>query len=526
MKKVIFAGILLFSSSYLFAQNASTAAYVSTSAPVAQNVSTATAVSTSAVSGEAAAVPASLPVSNSSVDDVINNAQKDIAAAMADSAPVVQDNAPKQAPAVKQNAPAKQDSAINADLGSLKFFIDYNLIFRALSYSNVDYTRAQGSEASGSVFSQYMTLDFTGQFENTIEMNARVASYGISGKTDGLFLSPYSSNDYSAFIQTAYVTFKNGDNKAFIPFSISAGKQNITAGSGLIIDSNQVGLAGVRANAEFFNYFAVDAFAAKIDTLDFDVYGGNISLKTAPTFELGVYSERNNSGYEFSQGVQSSTTTGYDNKNFYDFRIYNKDKKYNYNIEIAQQGGQRFITSTDTVNYNSMAFLFQGGMSGRVLDMKTNAGLLFSYTNSTEGNVFNPTFARRYNGIGRVGFGTLFAANNSDSFIALPDGFAGINTIGANLDVSPLKALTTGAAVYFYSASYAPAEASGAGLAQLFGAKADLGNEIDVFLKYNYLKYFDAGITFAIYMPPSDPNNVFANHDNSYLIQFEVNAKF
>ncbi|AKL97895.1 hypothetical protein [Endomicrobium proavitum] len=423
-------------------------------------------------------------------------------------------------------AAAPAPAVVETDNSSkITLLIDYDLKFRALSYSNVDYTRPSNDKLSDTMFLQYLALEFNGQFDNRIDMNARVASYGISGRANNVFISPYLNNDYPVFLETAYLTYKS-DSKSEIPFSLHVGKQDIYEGSGLIIGLINNGLVGMRGEVDFFNLFALEAFASKVDAANFDVYGGNIKLKTVPTFELGVYREYNDSGWEYEKGVRASTTSGYDDKTFYNFRIYSQEAKYKYNIEFAKQGGERFVSSTESVKYDSLAILIEGGLSGKIFNMDSNAEVLFSYTDSKNGNVFNPTFARRYNGIGRVGFGNLFAANNADSFLILPDGIAGINTLGAKFDIFPWKFLQAGAGLYLYFASDAPPDASGAGLAEVFGAKADLGSEFDFFVKYFYQKYFDAGLNFSVYAPPSDPKNVFANHDNSYLIQFEVNAKF
>jgi hypothetical protein len=151
---------------------------------------------------------------------------------------------------------------------------------------------------------------------------------------------------------------------------------------------------------------------------------------------------------------------------------------------------------------------------------------LFSYAGAKGENSFSPTFSRRYNGLQRVGYGTLFAANNTDSFIVIPDGYYGINTLGASFDILPFDFLTTGISCFMYSASDAPVDAGDAGFANLYGAKASLGKEFDFFVKYRYKNYFDIVLNFALYMPPSNANKVFTNTDSSYLFQMGVNSKF
>lgn len=418
----------------------------------------------------------------------------------------------------------------STETARISLVFDYDLKFRAAYYSNVDYSTSNIS--SQNIFSQYLSLNFIGKFEDRIEMAAKIGSYGISGKSNPVFLMPYDTdekNGYKAFIETAFLTFKS-ENSAAIPYVFYVGKQDLTAGDGFIVDGNNNGMLGVRGKGDFFKFFTLDLFAAKDEKVDFDLYGGSVKIKTSPVIEFGIYQERNNTEHLYKKGIENKDINiRFENKTFYDFRITgtDKSKKYKYRIEFAKQTGELVKTyvDTDTVKYDAFALVLEGSWSGKLLKADSNAKLLFSYANADGENHFNPTFSKRYNGIGQTGYGMLFAANNTDSFIKLPNGYYGINTLGFEFDTMPLNFLQTGLGFYLFSASDALAEAGSAGIGELYGAKADLGNEIDLFVKYKYKNYFDAAVNFAMYTPPAD-SKLFLNTDKSFLVLFEVSARF
>lgn len=422
----------------------------------------------------------------------------------------------------------KQDSAdMAAEEPYSALVLDYDLRFRAASYSNLDYTSSKAK--SGNIYQQYLGVNIIGKFDNRIEMSAKLGSYGISGKHNGIFSMPYSDDDFSFFLESAYLNFRSETGFA-VPYILTFGKQYFTAGDGFIIDSNQNGFLGARVRADITHLFSVDAFAGKVDNEEFNIYGGSLKIKLAPVVEIGIYQERNDTGFAYQKGIlvdDPRYAIKSDIKTFYDIRLTGGNQKYKYKLEAAQQTGELAVSSTtDSIEYDSFAFVAEGSWSGTFFKRKSNAKLIFSYADADDENSFNPTFSKRYDGLQRVGYGALFAAGSGDSFLILPDGYRGINTIGVSFDIEPWDFLQTGLAFYMYSASDAPADAGDAGFGELYGAKADLGNEIDFFVRYRYFEYFDIGLGVAMYTPPADGDKVFSNTETSYLYQIEVKAKF
>lgn len=409
---------------------------------------------------------------------------------------------------------------------SSSLILDYDLKFRAASYSNINYTSAKAEGID--IYSQYLSVNIIGKFDERIEMAAKLASYGISGKKNDAFLMPYQEDDFSFLLENAYLNFRS-DTGAFVPYIFTFGKQPFTAGDGFIIDANQNGLLGARVKADITHLFSVDAFAGKVDNKDFNVYGASVKVKTATQIEVGIYQERNDTGFAYQKGVfvdSGAYAIKSDIKTFYDIRLTGGSQKYKYRLEAAQQTGELVKISTDTVEYDVFAFIAEGSWSGTLLKKASNAKVIFSYADAEKENAFNPAFARRYDGLQRIGYGSLFAAGSSDAFLTLPEGYGGINTIGVSFDIMPWDFMQTGLSFYMYSASDAPADAGDAGFSKIYGSEADLGNEIDFFVKYKYLNYFDIGLGIAMYTPPSNADKVFSNTKTSYLYQIEVNAKF
>lgn len=412
------------------------------------------------------------------------------------------------------------------DLTYSSLVLDYDLKFAACSYSNLDYTLPQAEGAA--VYRQYLGVNIIGKFDDRIEMSAKIVSRGNAGKhAGGIFAMPYSGDDFSFFLESAYLNFTSAVSAAR-PYVFTVGKQYFTAGDGLIIDSNGNGFLGARIRADISRMISADAFAAKADDKDFNIYGGNIKIKSSPALEAGIYQERNDTGFAYRKGIFTGLPAyaiKSDIKTFYDIRLTGGEK-YKYRLEAARQTGELVKSSSTAVEYDAFAFVAEGGWKGMFLKRKSSAKILFSYAQAKGDNVFNPTFSRRYDGLRRIGYGALFAAGTGDSFLNLAQGYKGINTAGLNFDIFPWSFLQTGAAFYLYSASEAPPDSGDAGFAKLYGAKADLGNETDFFVKYKYLDYFDAGFAIAVYTPPTGADKVFANTERSYLYQIEVNAKF
>jgi len=414
----------------------------------------------------------------------------------------------------------------NETLGRISLAVDYDLNFRAASYSNADYS-SSSSKGGAFVFSQYLSVNIIGKFDDNIEMSAKIASYGLSGKENDAFAMPYDGANSSAFIETAFLTFKDYVNYD-ISYNLFIGKQDFAYGGGFIIGDNNNGLLGARAKFDFYKELTLDLFAAKDNNRDFDVYGGCVKIDFQPLIEIGIFGERNNTGFYYYKGIlNGSLPIERDDKIFYDLRIAGGNEKYKYSIEAVKQQGKFINASYETTDYDVYAFLLEGSWKGRMLELfNADAKAVFSFSNSENENVFNPSFAKRYDGVKKSGYGTLFAASASDSFLTLPKGYAGINTLGLQLNADIFSYLKAGAAVYFYSASDAPAEAKTNILGELIGAKGDLGNEIDFSVKYSYKNFFDITFDFALYIPPSNSRNIFENTQNSYLFQIGVVSKF
>jgi hypothetical protein len=421
---------------------------------------------------------------------------------------------------------ADQTDAINISVvPKISLALDYDMQFIAASYSNIDYTLAK--RKSSDIFSQYLNLNIIGKFGDRIGMSAELGSYGFSGKYDNAFKMPYYDKDFSFFLETAFLTFKS-EKDFSMPYKLYIGKQEFHYGSGLIVDRDNTGLLGAEANIKLFKFLTLDMFTSKIPDENFNFYGINFNFYSL--VELTICQEQNNSGFLYKKGLSTKFSDKiiieHDNKTFYDLRVANDGDKYGYSVEAVQQRGSLSKYNNKTVNYNAHMFNLNGVWHGEIFSKESNANIVFTYSTAKGENCFCPTFAKRYNGLQRIGYGVLFAANATDSFIVIPNGYYGINTLGFSLDIYPLDAISSGLAYFLFSAADAPVGAGDAGFARIYGAKADLGKEFDFFVKCKYRNYFDIVFDFAVYIPPSKADKIFVNMESSYLFQLGITSRF
>ncbi|MDR3195312.1 MAG: hypothetical protein LBT58_00720 [Endomicrobium sp.] len=421
---------------------------------------------------------------------------------------------------------ADQPDSINVSVApKISLALDYNLQFRAASYSNIDYTSVKRKSAD--IFSQYFNLDVIGKFGDRIEMSAKLASYGFAGKYNSAFKMPCEDKDFLFFLETAFLTFKS-EKDFSAPYTIYIGKQEFHYGSGLIVDGDNTGLLGAEATVGLSKFLTLDMFVSKVPDENFNFYGINFNFDSL--IEFTICQERNDSGFLYKKGLSTKDSDKieieYDNKTFYDLRIASDGKKYGYAVEAAQQKGRLSKDNEEKVDYDSYMFSLNGVWHGEIFKKDANASILFTYSGAKGENCFNPTFAKRYDGLQRIGYGTLFAANTADSFIVIPNGYYGINALGFSFDICPFNAVSSGISYFLFSASDAPAGAGEAGFGKIYGAKADLGKELDFFVKYKYKHYFDVIFDFALYAPPSKAYKIFANADSSYLFQLGILSRF
>jgi hypothetical protein len=126
---------------------------------------------------------------------------------------------------------ADQPDSVNISVTpKISLALDYDLQFRSASYSNIDYTSVK--HKSTDIFSQYLSLNVIGKFDDRIEMSARLASYGFSGKYYNAFEMPYEDKYFSFFLETAFLTFRS-EKDFSIPYTVYIGKQEFYYGSGL-----------------------------------------------------------------------------------------------------------------------------------------------------------------------------------------------------------------------------------------------------------------------------------------------------
>ena len=429
---------------------------------------------------------------------------------------------------------------------------DYRL--RGISYDHDPSVEAStNTQKSLSYYSQRLKLGVKGNFDKGIEIGAKLTSLGIVSSTTAVGSVPYSRTDFTPFVENAYVKFKNfGD----WPVDVIAGRQTVSYGDGLILDDNGTGLNAIRAIGHFdmpvpfsksktlplnIEYFTMKLNETLQTNSDSDIYGGIFSLDLNKNlFELGYFEETDFSGTPYVRQLNTPDAALYTyatkaiDKRFIDLRLGRKEKISAYQIEFAKQTG--YVTKPDgtQITFDGMGYL----LSGKLVNENTKIGAvtaraLISYAsgsndpyNFTNDQAFSPTHTKKYDGLERAGYGTIFGATPGDSFVSIPTGYSGMDTLNFGVDIAPLYNLIFGLDYLFFSASEGPKGAPvSSGFERFYGANFSLGSEFDIAVKFVNSKYSSVSFLYCTYSPPQ--SSVIWPHTSSIITyRLEISAKF
>jgi len=435
---------------------------------------------------------------------------------------------------------------------TLNIDTDYRL--RGISYDHDPTVFASTAAVhSLSYSSQRLMLSLTGDFDKGIEIGAKLTSLGVVGTTSTLSNVPFSKTDFSPFVENAYVKFKNF---ADWPLDIIAGRQTLGYGSGLIIDDNGTGFDAIRLMTRFncpipFSHYKIplnfEYFTAKVkETIarnsDADVFGGVLSTNLGKNLlEIGYFEETDFSGTAYvkapndADAFTNTWATKAIDKRFLDFRLGEKEKISEYQLEMAQESG--YITRNDgtQINLSGSGYL----LSGKLVNENTKIGkvaarALVSYASGSSYNPgsfaddtsFSPTYTKKYDGLERAGYGTIFGAVPGDSFVLVPAGYSGVDTLNIGVDIAPLYDLIFALDYFSFSASEAQKGAPDAsGFERFYGANFSMGSELDLSARFINSKYSSVSLAYCTYVPPQG-SAIWPNSTSIVSLRFEITAKF
>lgn len=403
--------------------------------------------------------------------------------------------------------------AANLSLGA-----DY--LLRGVSIEDRD-TRVQSSSYYDQRIEAYLTTDLSKDVEASFRVQS-VGPWGLEGSTNSLTENTrYPSADGNVWIQNAFVRLPNiwkGN------IALTVGRQPIQWGDGHILADDHLGFNAIRLHLRSpwrAIEFDVDGFTAKINegirgNTDTDLHGVVLGYdRESVRWEFMGLFENNKSGSEYEVGAD---TTPFASKAIermiYGVRFITNLKDAYLKAAYYQQGGK--VTRLDggnKIDLKGSGYMIgvggkqdtkKFGRFGAVLEFSEGSG----DKGSTEGTdeAFRPTFASRWSGLERQGYGRYFAATMSDAYSpdnpfsnasaqndGLPDGVSGIQTGRFGMELTPWAAWTFTFDYYQYKAR---SKNSAVSNSVTMGNK-ELGTELDFGIEYRYSGLVTARIITA-----------------------------
>jgi hypothetical protein len=404
---------------------------------------------------------------------------------------------------------------LRAQFPSLNLGVDYRL--RGIAIENPDYQG--GTKDHLNYYSQAVRFYTRSWLNEDIEASFRLQSINVWG-LEGRGLpagTRYPAADGTPWVEQMYIHLPN---LAWNKVDLIVGRQPIVWGDGMLISDDELGFNALRAQVDLPWAFDMDLFTAKSQEAlagkdDSDVYGFLLGTNREHNrWELGWLQERHYGPTPYVRPTSTATATKI-LREFYDVRLFGNLQGAYYKLELALQKGSARIpppgrdvkirgvgqklelgAQTDTVRFGRFgvrAIWAEG--SG------DDAG-----TDGTD-EAFRPAFARRWDGLQRIGYGDYFAATLSDAYdntapfsssptaTGLPLGFSGIRTMGLGIFSTQAVRWTAALDYYTYLARTKPT------------GQNDLGSEIDAEILYRYTGF----VTFRLGGSFFFPGPVFGN---------------
>ena len=229
--------------------------------------------------------------------------------------------------------------------------------------------------------------------------------------------------------------------------AVTVGRQRLQFLDGFVLGDNGIGLDGASITFDLDRYFYFKAFGAKPAT---DIYHQNRTL-------MGALIGSNYTGeddFGLDVVVDNNSFTA-DRRTYMEFYSRKLMRTFHYMLQYAIHQGSR----GDELQYKGQMFCFRAGMRGESsLLGKANLDFTWLWTSGGDNieDRFEPTFARKYDGLNLWGIGEFSAISPAGSFFEYPAGYSGPWVFGFTLTVSPIARLIAGLNYYIYDFTYGP----------------------------------------------------------------------
>jgi len=366
----------------------------------------------------------------------------------------------------------------------------------------------------------YMGTQLNKDVEARVQIQA-LNPWGLEGSTTtALQNTRYPSANGTPWVQSAYLKASQLFGQ---PIQLTLGRQPITWGDGFVLTDDELGFDAIRVQAT--SPWATlpldsDIFYAKISqefgssTGSSGLFGALLGTGSEKKTRMEIYflQESDDSGTPYEAGVETAPVTSSQiTRDFLGLRIHGNIHDAYYKFEYAKQGGSVNRVGGNNLTLQGYGLTFEAGDKLTTQNYGVFNGF-FNYamgTGDSPGNAgvdgaFRPTYAHRWDGLERSGYGRYFAATVSDAYstaalfnnsstsqTGLPSGTSGIQIVGGGVGYSPTTPVKMELGYYDYTAE------------QSLTGSTNLGSEIDLTLHYQYTGFLSFGGTYARFTPGS-----------------------
>jgi hypothetical protein len=383
----------------------------------------------------------------------------------------------------------------------------------------------------------YLITDLSKDVEATVRVQS-ITPWGNEGSTTTL-ATRYPDTNGRFWLQNAFVRLPNIWQNRIVA---TIGRQPIQWGDGLILSDDDLGFNALRLHLKSpwrFLPVDLDGFTAKInETLqadaDTDLHGVMLGFdRNFTRWEIMGLAEQSKSIGNYQAGAETAPVSAMDlTRMIYGVRArvnlkdaFLKGEYYVQRGNVERPGGNDINLKGDAyaLGLGGKQNTTRWGRFGALLEYAVGSGDDPSTAGDDES--FRPTFAHRWSGLERSGWGRYAAAtfsdirsstnpfaNASSTNSGLPAGTSGIQTIHFGVDATPWSQWTFSFDYFTYKAQR-----------NLAGNK-DLGTEFDYGIEYRYSGLVTARGTYSSFIPKDafDP----VTKTKASMSTFEVDLRF
>ncbi|MEK7744704.1 MAG: hypothetical protein AAB576_06425 [Elusimicrobiota bacterium] len=341
----------------------------------------------------------------------------------------------------------------------------------------------------------------------TMEVAVRLHAVGVAGSTTP-FQPPfdriadhYPNAAFVPFIENAYAKVRNlaGGN-----FDMTFGRQNVSLGSGLLLDDDGAGMTGISAAGGLpwlgmkGQAFILQAANRQAGANNLDVYGFSVDMPGEGIWQFNELIEKDRAARTLAVngcagGCPISRATRYFSSLRY--QLHYGPMVFDGEAALERGSAEPAAPATDKIKFNGNAEVLRAkwkqplwGQTPGIVRMSLARGSGDDTSTPFTDEAFFPSSGHRFDGLERSGFGEFFAATPYDAFggqstataTGLQAGASGIVIVGLGVTPPAYHGIVLDLDYYLFQAE------------RNLGHHRTLGTETDLRLRY------DAGDRFSI----------------------------